>query len=503
MAKIYPSLKEFIEKSRVGNLIPVYKEVLADMETPVSAFKKIDDGKGLCFLFESVEGGEKWGRYSFLGFNPKMIVRSKGDVVEVIDVKGNIVKKEKAEDPLAVLKDILSCYRPVEIDDLPRFYGGAIGYIGYDMVRGFERLPDLHKKDLDVYESFFMITDTLLIFDNVRHMIKVVSNAYVEEDDTPEDSYRDAIDKIDFLIDRLRRCDVSELSDGTMPGEVKRQEGFSVSSNFRKKRFMDAVNKIKEYIRAGDIMQAVLSQRFEAPLDVEPFDIYRALRVINPSPYMFYLRLDGLELVGSSPEILVRVEDGEVDLRPIAGTRPRGRDEEEDNLLNDELLQDSKELAEHIMLVDLGRNDVGRVAETGSVRVSELMTVERYSHVMHIVSHVHGTLRKDKDYFDVVRACFPAGTLSGAPKIRAMEIIEELEPDRRGTYGGSIGYFGFSTNMDMCITIRTLLIKDGRIYIQAGAGIVADSNPEREYEETVNKAMAMFKAVEMARQGLD
>lgn len=502
MPEFFPSLKDFREKAKLGNLIPVYKEILADMETPVSAFRKVDNG-GCSFLFESVEGGEKWGRYSFLGFDPKIVIKSKGSIVEVMNEEGELVKRSN-EDPLRLLKDILSQYKPVPMDGLPIFFGGAVGWISYDMVRNFENLPDIKTKDIDLHDTFFMITDTLLIFDNVRHTIKVLSNAHIDEND-PDRCYREATDKIDALIDRLHKGSYNDVSNKSERNDSRTVlQDFSLGSNFSKKDFSRAVEKAKEYIKAGDIIQVVLSQRFQSPCSgIKPFDIYRALRVINPSPYMFYLRLEDVELVGSSPEILVRVEDDGIDLRPIAGTRPRGKNDEEDASLEKELLQDPKELAEHIMLVDLGRNDVGRVAQTGSVNVSELMTVEKYSHVMHIVSHVHGVMEKGKDYFDVLRACFPAGTLTGAPKIRAMEIIEELEPNKRGIYGGSVGYFGFSGNMDMCITIRTMVIKDGVMYLQAGAGIVADSNPELEYKETVNKAMAMFKAVEMAKEGLD
>jgi anthranilate synthase component 1 len=502
MSEYVPSLENFLEKAQSGNLIPVYKEILADMETPVSAFKKVDNG-GCSFLLESVEGGEKWGRYSFLGFDPKIVVKSNEGVVEIINEKGELIESSK-EDPLNVLRNILSQYNPVGMEGLPIFFGGAVGCISYDMVRSFENLPDLNEKDLDLCDTFFMLTDTLLIFDNIKHTIKVLSNAHIDGKDIKH-CYEEAIEKIDLLIDRLHKGDQSTFPKVSENSEdYEALEAFSLDSNFNKTDFFEAVERAKEYIRAGDIIQVVLSQRFQSPLlNINPFDIYRALRVINPSPYMFYLRLEDVEVVGSSPEILVRVEENRIDLRPIAGTRSRGRDEEEDNSLEKELLQDPKELAEHIMLVDLGRNDVGRVAEIGSVTVSELMTVERYSHVMHIVSHVHGVMQKEYDFFDALKACFPAGTLSGAPKIRAMEIIEELEPNKRGIYGGSVGYFGYSGNMDMCITIRTMVIKNGTMYLQAGAGIVADSNPELEYQETVNKAMAMFKAVEMARNGLD
>ena len=491
----FPSLEGFIEKAKKGNLVPVFREIMADMETPVSAFKSIDK-EGPVFLLESVEGGEKWGRYSFLGVEPKLVFRGKGEEIEIIEDKK---KKKITGDPIEILRQILSKYRPVVTDGLPRFYGGAVGYIGYDTVRFFEDLPDLSPADISVYDAVFVITDTLLIFDNLEHKIKVIANAVIEEGDNPTDVYKRAIKKIDGLVKRLK----TSSSESQRVRGSKSQRAKEVVSNFTKEKFIGGVLKAKEYIQAGDIIQVVLSQRFETCLDVEPFDIYRALRVINPSPYMFYLRLDGIELIGSSPEILVRVEGRDIDVRPIAGTRPRGKDEAEDKRLEQELLKDPKEIAEHIMLVDLGRNDVGRVAEAGSVSANELMIVEKYSHVMHIVSNVHGQLRKNKDSFDALRSCFPAGTLTGAPKVRAMEIIEEIEPCKRGAYGGSVGYFGFSGNMDMAITIRTLVVKDKKIYIQAGAGIVADSVPEKEYQETINKSKAMLKAVEMAREGLE
>ena len=494
--KYFPSLEEFTGMAKRGNLIPVFREIMADMETPVSAFRNIDRG-GPAFLLESVEGGEKWGRYSFLGVEPRVIFKSKDENIEII-TEGQGDKRKG--DPISALKEILSRYRPVTTDKLPRFYGGAVGYIGYDMVRFFEDLPDIAASDVDIYDAFFIITDTALVFDNLEQKIKVIANAVIEKGDKPADIYAEAVKKIDGLVGRLKNQRRGKDKSSHISHLTSHKD---VVSNFSKKKFMDGVLKAKEYIQAGDIIQVVLSQRFETVLNVEPFDIYRALRVINPSPYMFYMRLDGIELVGSSPEILVRVEGKDVDVRPIAGTRPRGKNEAEDKRLEEELLKDPKEIAEHIMLVDLGRNDVGRVAEAGSVSANELMIVEKYSHVMHIVSNVHGQLRKNKDSFDALRSCFPAGTLTGAPKVRAMEIIEEIEPCKRGAYGGSVGYFGFSGNMDMAITIRTLVIKDGKIYIQAGAGIVADSVPEKEYQETINKAKAMLKAVEMAREGLE
>jgi anthranilate synthase component 1 len=485
----FPSLEDFKEKARTSNIVPVYREILADTETPVSAFMKIDDG-GEAFLLESVEGGEKWGRYSFLGTSPMAVIRSKGRKVEILE--GGKTRVEEG-DPIDLLKGFLSRYRAAEVKGAPRFLGGAIGYIGYDIVRHIERLPDRAAKDLDLHELFFLLTDTFLVFDNIEHKIMVVCNAYIGEGSDPEEVYRKSQEKIDSLVGRLRE------------GKEALREAPSgadgVSSNFPKADFLEAVRRVKRYIMEGDIIQSVISQRFETNLDCEPFDIYRALRVINPSPYMFFLRLGRVVLAGSSPEILVRVEGTDINLRPIAGTRRRGVDEAEDRLLEEELLGDPKERAEHIMLVDLGRNDVGRVSDAGTVDVDEFMVTEKYSHVMHIVSNVRGRLRDGLDAFDALRACFPAGTLTGAPKIRAMEIIEEMEPCKRGIYGGSVGYFGFSGNMDMCITIRTVVVNDGRIYVQAGAGIVADSDPEKEYEETKSKARGILKAVEMARDG--
>jgi anthranilate synthase component 1 len=493
---IRPTLEEFKAKAKQGNLIPVYREILADMETPVSAFRKIDDGT-YSFLLESVEGGEKWARYSFLGSRPEVVVRTRDRSVEVIR-KGKKEKRTFAKDPLEAVKDVLAEYRPVPDPALPRFSGGGVGFIGYDVVRFFERLPDRGKPGLDVPDVLFMITDTLVIFDNVTHLIKVVSNAHVNGGSVAA-AYRRAVGKIEAIVKKLK-------------GPARRQAGgvrrkarksAKLASNFTQAQYEQAVLKAKEYIKAGDIFQVVPSQRFEAGISVEPFEIYRALRLINPSPYMYFLRCGDTTVVGASPEVMVRCEGGQIDLRPIAGTRRRGATEEEDRALERELLADPKERAEHIMLVDLGRNDVGRVSDAGSVTVTELMVIERYSHVMHIVSNVRGRLAAGNDAYDVVRACFPAGTVSGAPKIRAMQIIDELEPTRRGPYAGAVGYFGFSGSMDTCITIRTLVIKDRKAYIQAGGGVVADSVPALEYQETVNKAKAMLRAVEMAEEGLD
>jgi len=473
-------------------MVPVFRDILADTDTPVSAFMKINDG-GDAFLLESVEGGEKWGRYSFLGASARKVIRSKGRTIEVVE-DGSVARTEG--DPLEAVKELLATFRPAALEGAPRFFGGAIGYMGYDIVRHVEKLPDSSPRLLGLHDIYLMLTDTFLVFDNVEHRIKVVSNAYIGEDTDIDAAYIDAVRKIDGLVDRLRGGLPQKKEAAPAAGPLR------ISSNFRKEDFLRAVERVKEYIVEGDIFQCVLSQRFSTPLAADPFDIYRALRVINPSPYMFYLKLGEATLVGSSPEILVRVEGENVNVKPIAGTRKRGRDEDEDASLEKDLLADPKELSEHIMLVDLGRNDVGRVARPGTVEVDELMTVERYSHVMHIVSNVKGLMKKGLGSFEALKACFPAGTLTGAPKVRAMEIIEELEPCKREVYGGCVGYFDFSGNMDMCIAIRTMVIKGSTIHLQAGAGIVADSVPEKEFEETENKARGMLKAVEMAKEGL-
>jgi len=489
----YPAFDQFKKLSKKGNLIPVYREIFADMETPVSAFKKLNTVDH-CFLLESVEGGEKWARYSFLGFNPSTIFKSKGSRVEVVaDGKTTVTI---THDPLSLLKALMKQYRPVEVPGMPRFFGGAVGYISYDMVRFFEKLPAGSEDDLNWYDAYLMITDTLLIFDNLKHTLAIVYNAHVHDGADLKRIYAAAVKRIDTIISYLGK---------SLKKEKPKKEIITgaLASNFKKNAFEKIVRRAKEYIRAGDIIQTVLSQRFETTLCARPFDLYRSLRVINPSPYMYYLKLGDNFIVGSSPEVLVRLEKGRVEVRPIAGTRPRGKDEKKDLLLEKDLKADPKEIAEHIMLVDLGRNDVGRIARMGTVKVDELMVVERYSHVMHLVSHVSGTLKPGKDAYDVFRAAFPAGTVSGAPKIRAMEIIEELEKHQRGPYAGAVGYFGFSGNMDFCITIRTMLIKNKKIYVQAGAGIVADSRPEREYQETVNKAQGMFKAIQRAHEGIE
>ncbi|MDT8440401.1 MAG: anthranilate synthase component I [Desulfuromonadales bacterium] len=490
-----PSYNEFTELARQGNLIPVYREILADMETPVSAFRKVDDGCST-FLLESIEGGEKWARYSFLGVGSGRAFRSRGKTYQILE-QGKVVESGDCAAPLQRLQAFLCPYRPVSLPDLPRFYGGAVGFLGYDMVRHVERLPSLRPAEIGTWDCWFQISDTLLIFDNMRQKIKVVSNVHLADGEDPAVLYREALARIDTLVTRLRQP-------MPPPATVKAAAGDgALHSNFSRPEFLAAVDRCKEYVRAGDVIQVVLSQRFSGELDVDPFDIYRALRTINPSPYMFYLQFDETRVIGASPEVLVRKEGNHVEVRPIAGTRPRGRTPEDDLRLEQELLADPKERAEHIMLVDLGRNDLGRVCTTGSVRVDELMVVERYSHVMHIVSNVSGELLPDKDAIDVFAATFPAGTLSGASKIRAMEIIEELEPCRREIYGGAVGYISFDGNMDLAIAIRTLVAHAGKIHLQAGAGIVADSDPAAEFQETIDKAKGVRRAIEMARQGLD
>jgi anthranilate synthase component 1 len=490
------SLDQFRQYAGQGNLVPLYREILADYETPVSAFAKIDHGPS-AYLLESIEGGEKWARYSFLGSgSPIVVYEDRGDLVVVQGTRKRRIPSRG--NPLERLRDMMESYRPVTMPDLPPFVGGAVGYLSYDMVRTFEDLAARQKDPLNLPDFAFLLTDTLLIFDNVSQKIKVVATAHVttKGERGIKAAYRSATERIERTITRLKR----PLRRTRLR---RRRKPVVFTANMSKADFEKMVRRTKEYIRAGDIVQAVLSQRWEANVQAPSLQLYRALRVVNPSPYMYYLRIAGVELVGSSPETLVRCEDGVISVRPIAGTRRRGVNPDEDQQMERRLLADEKERAEHVMLVDLGRNDVGRVAKPGSVTVDSLMHVERYSHVMHIVSNVTGQLDDLKTSYDVLRACFPAGTVSGAPKIRAMEIIDELEPTRRGPYAGAVGYFSFSGNMDMCINIRTVVVKNHQAFIQAGAGIVADSNPEHEYEETCNKAKAMMKAVELAEQGLE
>ena len=491
--KFYPSKEKFIEKSKEGNLIPVYCEILADCETPVSALQKLDSGQ-YAFLLESVEGGEKIGRYSFVGVEPSIIFKSKGQEVEVIYQTGAEIIRTK-KNPLLILRDILDRYKPVMDSKLSPFFGGAVGYIGYDMVRFFEEIPDKNPDELNVPDSFFMITDSILIFDNVLNTIKIVCNAHITN--SIENAYANAINKIELFLERLESPIIASFKETAITKEIP------IQSNFKKENFESAVEKCKEYIKAGDIFQVVISQRFGCEVQSDGFDLYRALRYINPSPYMFYLKYGDLKIIGSSPELLIKVKENNIQLRPIAGTRRRGVNSTDDDELIKDLLSDEKEKAEHLMLVDLGRNDVGKVSEIGSVKVDEFMAIEKYSHVIHIVSNIVGKLDKQYDCFDALMSAFPAGTLTGAPKIRAMEIIDEIEPTKRGPYGGCVGYFSYDKNLDSCITIRTIVMIGKTAYIQAGAGIVADSVPEREFEETVNKAKGMFKAIELAEGALE
>jgi anthranilate synthase component I len=477
-----PSLEESRALQAAGNFCPLYCEVPADLETPVSAYLKVARGR-YSFLLESVEGGERLARYSFIGTEPYRILRT-GE-----GVGGDGTR----EDPLLAVENEISRFRPVTVPGLPRFTGGAVGYLSYELVRYFEsRVPEAANDVLHMPESVFMFTDTLLVFDHLQHKIKVVSHFRLDGD--LDAAYRQAAWRIEELVGRLE-TPLSQLPYRSAAGEPA---GLAVSSNMTAEDHAAAVRRAQEYIVAGDIIQVVLSQRFQRPTAVYPFEVYRALRTINPSPYMFYLDLGEAQLVGTSPEMLVRVEDGKIDYHPIAGTRPRGTTAEEDAALERELGEDEKERAEHVMLLDLGRNDVGRVSHPGSVEVPQVMDVERYSHVMHLVSHVSGRLRKDMTPYDALRACFPAGTVSGAPKIRAMEIIAELERDRRGPYAGCVGYFDLSGNLDTAITIRTILMKDGVAHVQSGGGIVYDSDPATEYSETQSKAGALIRAIEQA-----
>ncbi len=487
MTKTYtPDLETVRALSSSGSLVPVYREIDADLETPVSAYLKVAHGE-CSFLLESVEGGERLARYSFIGTDPYKLVRTgpgqpDGDV-----------------DPLALIKEELERATLVEVPELPRFHGGAVGYLGYEAMHHFEDVPSPSPDPLGLPEAIFMFSDTLLVFDHLKHRIKVVSHARLEESGV-EKAYGRAVEKIEELVERLKGP-LPEQSQAHMPqtGDHPASGGSSEAvSNLTRAQHEANVVKAKEYIYAGDVIQVVLSQRFSRRTSAHPFDIYRTLRTINPSPYMFYLELGDCTLVGTSPELLVRAENGRLDYHPIAGTRPRGKVEEEDATLEEELRNDEKDRAEHIMLLDLGRNDIGRVSKPGTVKVTQMMDIERYSHVMHLVSHVKGELRDDITPYEALWACFPAGTVSGAPKLRAMEIISELEPDRRGPYAGSVGYFSFSGNMDTCITIRTMVVRDGVAHVQAGGGIVADSVPSLEYMETVHKAEALMRAIDEA-----
>ncbi|MCE5264629.1 MAG: anthranilate synthase component I [Deltaproteobacteria bacterium] len=494
-----PDFATFARRAGEGNLIPVCRDILADTETPVTALMKLACRPHV-FLLESVEGGEKWARYSFLGADPRLIFRVRGEEV-LIEENGRVERIRHEGDPLRFLKELLGRYRPVPIEGLPRFFGGAVGFLGYDMVRYFERLPAGRGESPVEDDAVFLVTDTLLIFDNVRHTLKIVACAMTGEGGDLKAIYDGAVRRIDEMTALLQ----APLNGRAAFGERKEPAPAPLPfrSEMEPETYRQMVRTAREYIAAGDIIQVVLSQRLKRESPADPVDLYRALRHVNPSPYLFFLKIDDLCLIGSSPEVMVRSGEGVAELKPIAGTRRRGKSEQEDRALADELLNDPKERAEHVMLVDLGRNDLGRIARIGSVQVSQLMAVERYSHVMHLVSDIQAQLAPGKDAFDVLRATFPAGTLTGAPKVRAMEIIAEQEPSRRGPYGGAVGYFSYGGNMDFCITIRTMLLKERTVYLQAGAGLVADSDPETEFRETLNKAEGMVQAVRLAENGFE
>ena len=493
----YPDYQIFVELLKTHQLVPVSSEIITDLDTPLTLFAKIAHGDRNAFLFESMEGGEKWGRYSFIGWDPLVTCVSKGRQVTITEATSNEpLTRSVVGNPLHLLRSLVTELNAAELDGLPRFCGGAVGFLGYDMVRFMEDLPD-SRPELPLPDSSFMVPRFVLVHDSFKQKVTVV--CWVRrDDDQPHEAYGAAQKRLEGIIAKLR---------GPVPPEFMTEPDrqqlapHTFTANVDADQFAAMVARAKEYILAGDIIQVVLSQRFHTRTGLAPITLYRALRHINPSPYLFYLQQDDLVQIGSSPEILVRKTGDQIELRPIAGTRRRGRDEAEDLALEAELLADPKERAEHLMLVDLGRNDVGRVAADGQVRVDDLLVIERYSHVMHIVSGVHGQIAPDKDQFDVINACFPAGTVSGAPKIRAMQIIDELEPERRGAYAGSVGYFGFSGNMDFCITIRTFIMQGQDLWIQAGAGIVADSDPALEFEETINKSLGLRRAMELAEKG--
>lgn len=509
----YPSKEEFIKLSKKGNLIPVYKEISGDMETPVSAFLKLSQGHDYACLLESVEGQEKIARFSFIGHKPSAIIEIKSGEFRISTLEGKNRFKTtriiRGQDPLSELKRFMSRYKFVHTDrpgghgaasdsrgqGSLRFCGGLVGYLGYDAARFFEKIPDKNPDELNFPEAMFMLNDLAVIFDHLSHKVKIVSCAFLERHDplSIDKAYKKAVKNIEEVIQRLAKHLKPDKEIDDLHSSKK--DKIKITSNVEKKDFIKMVLKAKEYIRKGDIIQAVLSQRLSAKIKSKPFNIYRRLRGLNPSAYMFYLKFGQRYLIGSSPEMLTRAENKTAATRPIAGTRPRGINDAQDNQMEKELLNDQKEKAEHLMLVDLGRNDLGRVCKFGSVKVTEFMRVERYSHVMHIVSEVQGRLKANADSYDLLKAAFPAGTVSGSPKIRAMEIIDELEVSRRGPYAGAVGYIDFSGNLDTCITIRTILVNRDTAYIQAGAGIVADSAPEKEYQETLNKARAQIEAL--------
>ena len=485
----FPNKEQFLDMANQANVIPVYAEILADTETPVSLLRKFYNGKGPAFLLESVEGGERWGRYSFLSASARTQV---GVFRHHVEVRKNGDKQEIPHhgDPLPVLRNLMKDFRPAPMPGLPRFWGGMVGYMTYEMVCFFENIPNRLPEDKPV--AHFMIPDEVIIFDNIRNTLMAVVISFPEEDGDAQTAYMQAAARVEMMLAKVNTC---------MSETPARDLGLRLDLTpvFDDTAYPNMVRKTKEYIREGDIIQAVISQPFSCESPPDLWSLYRAQRFINPSPYLYFLHLGGTALVGSSPETMVRLENRVATLRPIAGTRPRGKNEQQDRTMADELLQDEKERAEHLMLVDLGRNDLGRVGETGSVQVTDLMVVERYSHVMHLVSNINCDLKSEYDAWDLIRATFPAGTLSGAPKVRAMEIIDELEQTPRGPYGGAVGYVSFSGNMDLAITIRTACVEDGKLIVRAGAGIVADSDPEKERQETVNKAKAIQRALQLVQ----
>jgi len=482
--------------ARRGNIIPLYTELIADQDTPVSVFKKLSRAGRCAYLLESLEGGEHWARYSFLSCDPTTTFRVDHGTVTV-RTAGTPVRRYTTDNPMRDLLRFLRGYRPVHLEGLPRFWGGMVGYVSYDTVKYYERINSTTPDDLALPEAFFMLSDKLVVFDHLRHRLFVIVSVEAHRASL-RGSYERGVRNLCSIVRSLSRPAPSAVVH--RPAAPRRRR-HPVRSTFTRGEFVQSVRAAKRYIHAGDCIQVVLSQRFSQTITAHPFDIYRALRIVNPSPYMYYLALEGFSIVGSSPEVLVRKEGRLIETRPIAGTRPRGQDEARDRKLEQELLADPKELAEHLMLVDLGRNDLGRVAEAGTVTVPQFKAIERYSHVMHIVSQVQARLRRPYGAADVFQSTFPAGTVSGAPKVRAMEIIEELEKTRRGPYAGAVGYVSFEGNMDMAITIRTILVKGTTAFVQAGAGIVADSVPAREEEETRNKAQALFRAIELADRG--
>jgi anthranilate synthase component I len=497
MSRLEPSYERFAAEARPGTVIPLVREMLADALSPVVTYATIADEGEATYLLESVVGGEKWGRYSFVGFEPELIVRGVDDRFELLHPDGELEVRTMA-DPWTGVREVLGAYRPALASDMPRFWGGAVGYVGYDAVRAFEptvgsRAPAV----ADSYDFSFAIGGTLIIFDTLRQTLRIVAPCRIQEGDDRRAAYQRGSERIERAAQWLQ----SPARPHSLTPPRRDTEVLIPVSTFERAAYCYAVERCKQYIAAGDIFQVVLSQRFRVPKDgVDAFDVYRALRVINPSPYMYFLRFGDLRIAGASPETLVRLEDGRAEVRPIAGTRPRGATEDEDTRIEREMFDDPKEIAEHVMLVDLGRNDLGRISVPGSVRLTERMITERFSHVMHITSNVEGRLAPGRDALDVLRATFPAGTLSGAPKVRAMQIIDELEPERRGIYGGAIGYIGFDGNMDVAIAIRTVVDRGGELHVQAGAGIVEASQPAAEYEECVNKARAALVAIASARR---